>query len=105
MRTVGAIPSPGTSINGTDEYYFFKVVITNAKTVGTGSCGGCSDGAAIVFRSLLVTQPYGVGDYVIDTPLQRNYVLWQSGASVESIPNPTPTKTTTWGAVKSLYRK
>ena len=105
IRTVCAIPG-STGITGTDEYYFFKVTYTNARTVGNGSCAGCQDGACIVFNSILVTQPAGVGDYTITNPLNRNYVQWQGGGSgvTGGCPAAVPTRTTTWGSVKSLYR-
>jgi hypothetical protein len=110
IRTVCAIPG-STGITGTDEYYFFKVTILNNKTVGNGSCVGCLDGACIVFDSINVTQPLGVGDYTISAPINRAYVQWQGGASGvgqgpngSGCPGATPTHSRTWGSVKSLYR-
>jgi len=105
IRTICAIAG-STGITGTDEYYFFKVTFTNARSIGNGSCAGCTDGACIVFNSILVTQPAGVGDYTISAPANRNWVHWQGGASgvVGGCPDATPTRTKTWGSVKSLYR-
>jgi hypothetical protein len=79
-----------------DENYLFKILLRHARTVGTGSCAGCEVGATLYFNSVLLTQPAGVGDFVIDTSLHRKYAIWQS--------NPTPARPTSWGAVKSLYR-
>ena len=105
IRTVCAIAG-STGITGTDEYYFFKITLLGAKTTGNGSCAGCTDGACIVFTQLKLSQPLGVGDYIITTPLVRQYVTWQSGGAgvTGGCPAATPTHTTTWGSVKSLYR-
>ena len=84
-------------IDGTVEYEYFKVVISHAKTVGAGSCGGCSDGATLYLASVKLDQHTGVGDYTYTQPLGRAYVTWQGGS-------PVPTRKSTWGAVKSLYR-
>ena len=105
IRTVCAIAG-STGITGTDEYYFFKVTLLGAKTTGTGSCAGCTDGACIVFTSLKLNQPAGVGDYTLTNPLVRQYVLWQAGGAgvTGGCPAATPTRSATWGSVKSLYR-
>jgi hypothetical protein len=89
-----------------------QVIINNAKTTGTGSCAGCTDGACIVLNSVKVTQPATVHqDYTITNPLGRAYVLWQagganpgSGPNGTGCPGATPTRNETWGSVKSLYR-
>ena len=105
IRTVCAIPG-STPITATDEYYIAKVTFTNVRTVGLGSCAGCTDGACIVLNSIQLTQPLGVGNYTIYNPIIRNFVQWQGGAStVEGgCPAAVPTRSTTWGSVKSLYR-
>jgi len=102
IRTVSAIPS-STAINGSDEYYLVKVAFSNARTTGLGSCPGCTDGACIVFNSVFVTQPAGVGNFTITSTLVRNWVQWQSGAA-GICPGATPTRHSTWGQVKTLYR-
>ncbi len=105
IRTICAIPG-STAITGTDEYYFFKITILGAKSTGNGSCTGCTDGACIVFESIKLTEPAGVGDYTITTPITRQFVTWQAGGAgvTGGCPAATPTKSTTWGSVKSLYR-
>lgn len=105
IRTVGAIAG-STQITGTDEYYFFKITLLGAKSTGTGACAGCTDGACIVFNSIKLTQPLGVGDVTISTPIVRNFVTWQAGGSgiAGGCPAATPTRSKTWGAVKSIYR-
>jgi len=107
FRTICAIPS-FTPITGTDEYYFFKLTILGQKSTGNGSCAGCSDGACIVFNSILLTQPPSdpQGAFLITQPLNREYVEWQTGATgvTGGCPAATPTQNRTWGSVKSLYR-
>ena len=108
IRTVSALaegsernlPADGT------EYYVFRLRINNAKTVGAGNCAGCLDPACIVFQSLLLTQPAGVGDYIVTTGAQQS-LSWKGGAFTDcglcsSIP--CPAKSCTWGYVKSLFR-
>jgi hypothetical protein len=104
IRTICAIPG-STSINGTDEYYFFKVSINNTRSTGNGSCAGCSDGACIVLNSIQVTQTAGVGDYTLTNPLTPQHIQWQGGGNIGGqCPAATPARSATWGSVKSLYR-
>lgn len=105
IRTICAIPGT-TGITATDEYYFFKITLLGAKSTGNNSCAGCTDGACLVFESIKLTQPAGVGDYLLTTPITRQFVTWQAGGAgvTGGCPAATPTKSTTWGSVKSLYR-
>jgi hypothetical protein len=105
VRTVYAIGG-STSIDDATEYYIFKISLLGSKSTGTGACAGCTDGACIVLNSIKLNQPAGVGDYVITTPITRNYVTWQAGGAGISggCPAATPTQSRTWGSVKSLYR-
>ncbi len=105
IRTICAIPG-STAIDNVTEYYFFKVTILGAKSTGNGSCTGCTDGACIAFQSLKLTEPAGVGDYTMTNPIVRQYVTWQAGGAgvTGGCPAAVPTRSTTWGSVKSLYR-
>ncbi len=105
IRPACAIPG-SYSMDDVTEHYMFIVTFTNAKSVGTGACAGCQDGACIVFNSILLTQPLGVGNYTIANPIDRQYVQFQGGAGgvAGGCPQATPTKNATWGSVKSLYR-
>jgi hypothetical protein len=95
------------------ETYSFKLTINNTKTVGAGACAGCTDGALIVLNSILCTQNPGVasaviGDGVLAGPADHSMetlgTFAQMNGGVPGAPGPTPTKNTSWGAVKSLYR-
>jgi hypothetical protein len=104
IRTVCAIPG-STAIDDASEYYIAKVTFTNNRSTGTGSCAGCSDGACIVLNSIQLTQPAGVGNYTISNPIVANWIQWQAGGNIGGqCPGATPTKSATWGSVKSLYR-
>jgi len=104
IRTLCAI-SGNTPIDNVQEYSFLLITIGNGRSTGLGACAGCTDGACIVFNSILLTQPLGQGDYTISAPIERQHVQWQSGGGLGGLcPGATPTKSATWGSVKSLYR-
>lgn len=85
------------------ETYAYTLQISNVKTVGTGACADCDKPVCIVFNSIKLTQPVGVGDFIIGNPtsLISNQATWNSnGADCVAV----PTINRTWGAVKALYR-
>jgi len=104
IKTVCAVAGVAPVAADGAEWYVFKLTIGNQQSVGTGSCAGCTDPACIVFNNLLLTQPAGVGDYVLTSgPLQ--YATWRLGTGVVGgCPEATPTRKGTWGSVKALYR-
>jgi len=85
-------------LTGGQEYGLARWTITNAKTVGTGSCGGCTTEATIEFRWANITTDLGLNDTNLTEGADpgSNFITWQA--------LPTATRNTTWGAVKSLYR-
>ena len=87
------------------EYFSCNITINNAKTVGTGACAGCTEPMCIVLNVLRVTSHIGIGenDVVLGTGASpgSNIVTWQGlGPNCQAV----PTRNTTWGAVKALYR-
>ncbi len=93
------------------EYFDFNLLINNVKTVGTGSCAGCSTPVCIVLNSIRVVDKGDVSARQITTPSApgSNFVTWQGGGvpvvgGVSGCPAATPVKRSTWGSVKSLYR-
>lgn len=109
ILAVAAVPSSTPmTVNDVDEYYAIEIRITNSKTVG-GACPGCEAPACLLLTQIKLTQPLGVGDYLITQPLDDAMVGWQCPAFNGS-PEPQcfqcPVKTNgkTWGAVKGLYR-
>jgi hypothetical protein len=112
------------------EYYAFTLTIDHAKTVGTGACSGC-DAPVCIFTSVMrVLTPAFVDSAILTRGANYSgsqYATWQNGypANIHQGPcvaalgefchqfyqafscvpyDVTPTRNTTWGAVKSLYR-
>jgi len=98
------------------EYYACKVTILNNKTVGTGSCAGCSSPAAILVSNIVLNQLPGDGDYSMGTSFTPEALAgWQCPVSFSVCDGPgcgleihpdcaTPVLNRTWGAIKSSYR-
>lgn len=85
------------------EYFCCNVTVNNAKTIGTGSCAGCTDPVCLVVNSINVTTPVLANNIYIGYPSSpgSNIVTWQgTGANCNAV----PTKNVTWGRVKALYR-
>jgi len=91
---------PGT------EYFAFKGLVQHTKSVGTGSCAGCSNPACIVLNEIQLFQPPAQADDPIITNLRdRNWITWQvPPTGPVGCPLSTPTHNSSWGQVKSLYR-
>jgi len=81
--------SQAHALDANTETYSFKLTINNTKTTGTGACAGCADGN--------VAAP-------MDRSMETLGTFAQMNGGVPGAPGPTPTKNTSWGAVKSLYR-
>jgi hypothetical protein len=98
IRTVCALPahSPVVLEAGT-EYYMCEIIINKAKTVGLGSCAGCTDDGTFTLDSVKISQPDGApgGNPTYTTP-DHGVVIMTNG--------PTPTLSRTWGKLKALYR-
>jgi hypothetical protein len=100
------LPQDAVSVDGTSMYYAARIVISNAKTVGTPSCAGCSQPACLVLNSILVGRVPGSpgGDYFLQTPGvgDSNWARWQGGLGADCAA--VPVRNVAWGQVKSLYR-
>lgn len=94
------------------EYFFVRVSFNNAKTVGTGACGGCDVPMCIALQWVEVRYFLPESIRLISGPLNgtnSHYVTWQGGGNPTTpkgtgCPAATPTRRQTWGAVKALYR-
>lgn len=103
LKIAIAVALPLPDLVGNQEYFSTNIAISNAKTVGTGACAGCSEPVCLVFNSLLVTRPVGVGDIKLSDPISpgSNICTWQgTGPNCLLV----PTRNVTWGSVKALYR-
>jgi len=111
------------------EYYAFTVFIDHAKTVGTGSCGGC-DVPVCAFLSRISLYQRNSSTAAIHLERGANwlgsqYVTWQNGYPVDVhhecdpaephcarqytafgcvLATATSSRKSTWGAVKALYK-
>ena len=96
---IGAV----TDLLANTEYFSCNITINNTKTVGAGACAGCTLPMCVVFNSLNVTTVGGANDTKLGQGASAgsNIVTWQNtGPDCQAV----PTKNTTWGAVKALYR-
>ena len=118
-RIIVAWAVPASSISdlaGSTEYFAMNFAINNAKTVGLGSCAGCSTPVCLVLSSIKITTPVVNGHPLDDTVLtgggsapNSNFITWQGGGTPTTnlgtgCPAATPTHNATWGSVKALYR-
>ena len=122
LRMVQAVPAGfGFTVPGGEEAFAFRVRIDHARTVGPSACSGCSvpmcigwGQAVLHFGSLGTDRILGAA-----TPDHGSNVTWQTGAVATtegSCPHNRPcdsyvlcqavtrTRTSTWGAIQSLYR-
>lgn len=106
LRGVAAIPG-STAVTAGVELYVFAFALGYQKTVGAGACDGCTNSACLFLTSVQLTQPPGVGDYIITNSLQREYVFWRCPNPGYSYCAPlctVPTREASWGVIKTLYR-
>ena len=100
------------NLSGLSEYLGFRLVIDNAKTVGTGACAGCTTPVCIVLMSMNISTPILLNNRLLTGPANgtdSDFALWQGGGNPvvggnSGCPAATPTAKRTWGAVKALYR-
>jgi hypothetical protein len=112
IKVINAVPmSAAAVLTAGVEYYDFTLVISNTKTVGAGSCAGCTTPVCIVLNSINVVDAGNLHPRMLTTPTApgSNFATWQGGGSpvvggVIGCPAATPTKRSTWGSMKSLYR-
>lgn len=105
LITVNAVlPQHEVTLLAGQEYGAARVIINNTKTVGTGACAGCLVPACIVFNSMKFSASGNVAFGLRDEAFPgSSYVTWQGGTGT-NCPAATPTRNSTWGSVKSLYR-
>ena len=97
------------------EYFAFNLVVRTVSTTGAGSCSGCLVPVCILLQDIsLYTGTGGVppATVVLTAPangIDSNFATWQGGLGAGPLPGggcpaATPTRNSTWGSVKSLYR-
>ena len=109
LKIALAVPSAESrSLNATDMYYAARIVVGYGKTTGSSACVGCEAGACLVLNSILIKRPprpegAPSTNVFLTTPGTggANWALWQpGGANCLAV----PVRTSTWGALKALYR-
>ncbi|MBI5708712.1 MAG: hypothetical protein HZC42_00150 [Candidatus Eisenbacteria bacterium] len=87
-------------LTGGTEYYAFRATINYLKTVGV--CTGCSTPATIVLNQIKSAEgaPANTSEIIINEGINR-CITWGS-STVPCIA--VPTRNTSWGQIKSLYR-
>lgn len=87
---------PGT------RYVMYRLRISREATTGAGSCAGCPASGCFGTYGLFVSNSDGLGWSMSGG---NNFARWQ-GQYACSGPScgPTPVRTSTWGAIHSLYR-
>ena len=112
-RLVGVTGLPdgaSTNLTGLTEYFLFRLIVQHAKTVGSGACAGCETPVCIVFNTVNV-KTTNAASHWIQGPANltdSDYATWQGGGAPVTgrgtgCPAATPTRRSTWGAVKTLY--
>jgi hypothetical protein len=104
LVAVGTLPQDAVTLLGNASYTACRILL---RTVNTTTCGdGCMTPACMVFNSLLVRGLHTPTDeeILISGPEigGSDRVVWQGGAGADCAA--VPTRRTTWGAVKALYR-
>jgi hypothetical protein len=98
LEVIAYVPEAQASgLIGGAEYYAFRATIDNRHTVGDTTCAGCNLPATIAVRSISLNQTPSLPNFGLTSAADRGEIRWQ-GSSV-------PTRTSTWGLVKSLYRR
>lgn len=82
------------------EYYAFKLMMNNAKTIGLGSCSGCSTPVCILLSNLNVVQSDNQHE-ALTVAQTSNRVTWQGATNC---PGAMTQQNATWGQIRSILR-
>jgi hypothetical protein len=102
LRIAGAMAT-GAPLDSSMQYYGFKITLSNKQSVGVGNCAGCSTPMCIVLNSIELGQPGSLPSTVLTGPPAggNDQITFQgAGANCSAV----PTRSKTWGQIKSLYR-
>jgi hypothetical protein len=118
-------PTALASLDPGTEYFLCRLTINHLKTVGTPSCTGCDVPVCVVFSAVNVDTPILANNRRFWTganDVASQLANWQNGSPVNPfiggstnlggplttiegcVLSSTPTRNSTWGAVKALYR-
>ncbi len=104
LKAVFSVPvAARQNLVANTEYFSCNVNINSFKTVGSPACAGCSEPVCVVLNSINVATATAANNIFLGnaSAAGSNIVTWQGvGPNCLLV----PTRNTTWGAVKSLYR-
>jgi hypothetical protein len=87
-----------------EEWFVANVTISNTKSSGTGACGGCSVPVCVAFAKAIVDRVGFPLPKTVTQGGQQWVVFWQDQSARWACFGTDPTRKSTWGAVKALYR-
>jgi hypothetical protein len=107
IKVVSGVPvSRARTLSRDTLYAAARLRIATTRTTGPDLCPGCNIPVCLVLNSVLIRRLPGApgGDLFVDTPGagSANRVTYQGGAGADCAL--VPTRPTSWGAIKSLYR-
>lgn len=89
------------------EYFAFRMSLSLARSAGADACSGCSIPAAFWFNQLRLEQPGNPYGTTLQFAEGQPFASWQNGSmpvgDVGYGCPPTAARTSTWGAIKTLY--
>ena len=98
------IPQGAFHLAAGQEYLAFTVTINQQKTVGAGACDGCLGPVCLGFDQMrLMRRPPDFVN-VFPTSGTTHVATWQGSTIPFFCVGNTPTRRSTWGEVKALYR-
>jgi hypothetical protein len=101
------IPAGTADLAAGQEYFAYSLRVNHTKTVGATSCAGCSVPACLGMQYIEFDLETTHSFFTLSPDVSDTQWLafWQGGpAGGTSCIRLTPARTTTWSAVKSLYR-
>jgi hypothetical protein len=109
LEMIAARSDAGGTVSSNSQYMMFDLTILGAGAAADPNdpsapvCAGCADAACIVYRQAELNRADGSA-IIVTGPFQRQAVTWQGGVVPGVDCLSTPTRKSTWGQLKSLYR-
>ena len=98
---VAAVPgSMAQDLTAGIEYYGFRLILSAIKTIGSGSCSGCSTPVCITLSEIKVVASDN-STQVLSDALIATTATWQSA---EQCPGALAPQNVTWGQIRSILR-
>ncbi len=95
LSTITAVAPPEV-LSPTTEYFAVRGVVNYSKTTGPGLCSGCTSPVKLSISFVRFYSEGGISWDLYASSHRQSIITWQGGN--------VPTRSTTWGQIKSLYR-